>query len=33
LTFFHAGQAGSQRALVESLVDVIYQIRYTLKDY
>ncbi|MDA8486845.1 insecticidal toxin complex protein, partial [Pseudomonas resinovorans] len=33
LTFFHAGVAGAQRALVESLVDVIYQIRYTLKDY
>lgn len=33
LTFFHAGQGGSQRELVKSLVDVIYQIRYTLKDY
>jgi hypothetical protein len=31
LTFFDAGPAGSQRALVESLVDVIYQLRYTLK--
>jgi hypothetical protein len=32
LTFFHAGTGGSQRALVDSLVDVIYQLRYTLKD-
>ena len=33
LTFFKADAGGSQRALVESLVDVIYQIQYTLKDY
>ena len=33
LTFFKADAMGSQRALVESLVDVIYQIQYTLKDY
>jgi hypothetical protein len=31
LTFFQVD--GKQRELVESLVDVIYQIRYTLKDY
>ncbi|MBB3121748.1 neuraminidase-like domain-containing protein [Pseudoduganella violacea] len=33
LTFFHAGKTGAQRALVENLNDVIYQLRYTLKDY
>lgn len=32
LAFFKAGEDQAQRALVESLVDVIYQIRYTLKD-
>lgn len=33
LTFFEAGPAGRQRDLVESLVDVIYQLRYTLKGH
>ncbi|WP_248916891.1 neuraminidase-like domain-containing protein [Pseudomonas moorei] len=33
LTFFKADASGNQRALVESLVDVIYHIQYTLKDY
>ncbi|MDI2145892.1 hypothetical protein KBJ94_28000 [Pseudomonas sp. ITA] len=33
LTFFNAGTNQTQRALVESLVDVIFQLRYTLKGY
>jgi hypothetical protein len=31
LTFFKAGASQDQRELVESLVDVIFQLRYTLK--
>ena len=33
LTFFQAGEQEAQRALVEQLTDVTYQIRYTLKEY
>ncbi|MFJ2715244.1 hypothetical protein ACIOZM_31050, partial [Pseudomonas sp. NPDC087346] len=33
LTFFNAGTGQVQRKLVESLVDVIFQLRYTLKGY
>lgn len=33
LTFFDAGEHGEQRALVEALTDVTYQIDYTLKEY
>lgn len=33
LTFFQAGVQGAQRALVEQLQDVTYQVRYTLKEY
>jgi hypothetical protein len=33
LTFFNAGTKQPQRALVESLVDVIFQLRYTLKRH
>ncbi|WP_256081063.1 Tc toxin subunit A [Massilia sp. YIM B04103] len=33
LTLFHAEPVGAQRTLIENLNDVIYQLRYTLKDY
>lgn len=33
LTFFQAGESEAQRALVEQLTDVLYHIRYTLKEY
>ncbi|MCP1489891.1 hypothetical protein J3D48_006301 [Pseudomonas fluorescens] len=33
LTFYNAGANQLQRALVESLVDVIFQLRYTLKGH
>ncbi|WP_223518925.1 neuraminidase-like domain-containing protein [Pseudomonas sp. GL-B-19] len=33
LTFFNAGTGQQQRELVESLVDVIFHLRYTLKGY
>ncbi|WP_223521489.1 neuraminidase-like domain-containing protein [Pseudomonas sp. GL-B-19] len=33
LTFFKAGTGQQQRELVESLVDVIFHLRYTLKGY
>ncbi|MFJ7315455.1 neuraminidase-like domain-containing protein [Pseudomonas sp. NPDC098747] len=32
LSFYQVGPLGQQRALVESLADAIYQLRYTLKD-
>ncbi|KVZ76581.1 hypothetical protein WL22_00840 [Burkholderia ubonensis] len=33
LSFYQAGPSGKQRPMVDSLTDVIYQLRYTLKEW